>query len=343
MESQFGHDFSGVRVHSDSRAAESVLAVDALAYTVGQDVVVGTGQYAPGTHAGRRVLAHELAHVVQQTGTPNLQFRLVLGDAHDPAEREAETAASAVIANRPQGILHRVPRSAIAPRLVQRFAGPLPGTAEEVAARTAEEAARQLARKLTGKVGWRQFWSVVVRRFAIRGAAALTLTGADGPFPVGDLLALGLTLWTVWEIIDLWDTLWREAEAEAELQPEPQTQPQTQTQVEAETAIETETSDERSDCFRKHSYALPCEDFRDIEEVGVDFLMNEGFNYRDLGSCGVTGQVLRSPCCDRALDDHGAVDPRGGLIFLSWGLMISRCPGRRRLRSCVSGSRSATC
>ncbi len=57
----------------------------------------------------------------------------------------------------------------------------------------------------------------------------------------------------------------------------------------------------------------------------------------------VTGQVLRSPCCDRALDDHGAVDRRGGLIFLSWGLMISRCPGRRRLRSCVSGSRSATC
>ncbi len=67
----------------------------------------------------------------------------------------------------------------------------------------------------------------------------------------------------------------------------------------------------------------------------------QGKKKKDIRS--VTGQVLRSPCCDRALDDHGAVDRRGGLIFLSWGLMISRCPGRRRLRSCVSGSRSATC
>lgn len=65
MESRFGHDFSGVRVHSDERAADSARAVNALAYTVGRDVVFGAGQYAPGSMAGKRLLAHELTHVVQ--------------------------------------------------------------------------------------------------------------------------------------------------------------------------------------------------------------------------------------------------------------------------------------
>ncbi len=60
MEPRFGHDFSGVRVHTGARAAESARAVHALAYTVGRDVVFGAGQYAPATSAGRRLLAHEL-------------------------------------------------------------------------------------------------------------------------------------------------------------------------------------------------------------------------------------------------------------------------------------------
>lgn len=66
MEPRFGHDFSNVRVHTDARAEESARAVNALAYTVGRDMVFGTGRYAPGTHDGKRLLAHELTHVVQQ-------------------------------------------------------------------------------------------------------------------------------------------------------------------------------------------------------------------------------------------------------------------------------------
>jgi hypothetical protein len=66
MESRFGHDFGQVRVHSDAQAAESARAVNALAYTVGQDIVFGAGQYATGTQAGLRLMAHELTHVVQQ-------------------------------------------------------------------------------------------------------------------------------------------------------------------------------------------------------------------------------------------------------------------------------------
>jgi hypothetical protein len=70
MEPRFGHDFSQVRVHADSKAAESAQAVNALAYTVGRDVVFGAGQYAVGTSEGQRLLAHELAHVVQQQSAP---------------------------------------------------------------------------------------------------------------------------------------------------------------------------------------------------------------------------------------------------------------------------------
>ncbi|HEU0304364.1 MAG TPA: DUF4157 domain-containing protein [Gaiellaceae bacterium] len=66
MESRFGHDFSNVRVHTDSRAAESAHAANANAYTVGSNVVFGAGRYAPATHEGSRLLAHELAHTVQQ-------------------------------------------------------------------------------------------------------------------------------------------------------------------------------------------------------------------------------------------------------------------------------------
>lgn len=68
MENRFGHDFRSVRVHTDAQSAASARVVNSLAYTVGTDVVMGAGQYQPETDAGRRLLAHELTHVVQQNG-----------------------------------------------------------------------------------------------------------------------------------------------------------------------------------------------------------------------------------------------------------------------------------
>ncbi len=67
FEPRFGRDFSQVRVHTDTRAANSARAVNARAFTTGRDVVFGAGQYAPGTGEGRKLMAHELTHVVQQT------------------------------------------------------------------------------------------------------------------------------------------------------------------------------------------------------------------------------------------------------------------------------------
>jgi|GEM_PF-5150205 len=76
MEARFGHDFGRVRIHTDTKATEAAQAVNALAFTVGQDVVFGMGQYEPNTSAGKRLLAHELTHVVQQSGDISSTTRL---------------------------------------------------------------------------------------------------------------------------------------------------------------------------------------------------------------------------------------------------------------------------
>lgn len=113
MESRFGHDFSGVRVHTDSNAQESARAVNALAYTVGRDVVFGSGQYAPQTEEGRRLIAHELTHTLQQSSASALQREsLTVAPADDAGEREAESNASRIEA----GIPARMP-SVVRPRL----------------------------------------------------------------------------------------------------------------------------------------------------------------------------------------------------------------------------------
>lgn len=92
MEPRFGHDFSGVRIHSDEHAAESARSVNARAYTVGQDVVFGAGQYAPGSMAGKRLLAHELTHVVQQSKATSLGIQRD-GPDEKAKPKGAETAA----------------------------------------------------------------------------------------------------------------------------------------------------------------------------------------------------------------------------------------------------------
>ena len=68
FEPRFGADFSHVRVHTGARAEETAKSINAKAFTVGRDIAFAGGQYAPQSHEGRRLLAHELTHVVQQDG-----------------------------------------------------------------------------------------------------------------------------------------------------------------------------------------------------------------------------------------------------------------------------------
>jgi hypothetical protein len=91
-----GVDFGQVRVHTGPAAARSAAAINARAYTVGRDIVFGAGQYAPNTMAGRQLLAHELAHTIQQTGADGpggAAIQRAIGDGHDlAAERFAGDA-----------------------------------------------------------------------------------------------------------------------------------------------------------------------------------------------------------------------------------------------------------
>ena len=97
MQPRFGHDFSQVRVHTDTKAAESARAVNALAYTAGRDVVFGAGQYAPGTSEGRTLMAHELTHILQQADAkPHGRGNIVIGEPGSVLEREADIVASEV-------------------------------------------------------------------------------------------------------------------------------------------------------------------------------------------------------------------------------------------------------
>ncbi len=101
MEPRFGYDFSHVRVHTDARAAESSRAVNALAYTVGRDVVFSAGQYVPETVEGKRLIAHELTHTVQQSaGMQRVVDRREISDPGDAAEQEAEASANAILQGR---------------------------------------------------------------------------------------------------------------------------------------------------------------------------------------------------------------------------------------------------
>jgi hypothetical protein len=98
MERGFGQDFSDVRVHTDEKAAKSARAVNALAYTVGRDLVFGSGQFAPQSNAGRKLLAHELAHTVQQQGSSHtIQPKLMVDRADSPYEAEADRAAQSLL------------------------------------------------------------------------------------------------------------------------------------------------------------------------------------------------------------------------------------------------------
>lgn len=101
METRFDHDFSRVRLHVDSQAGESARAVNALAYTVGSDVVFGPGRYAPSSNEGRKLMAHELAHVVQQETFSSLDGGL--GNSSDPDgyESNADTVAYSVLSGGP--------------------------------------------------------------------------------------------------------------------------------------------------------------------------------------------------------------------------------------------------
>lgn len=95
MESAFDVDFSGVRVHTDSEADTLNQGLNARAFTIGQDIFFRQGEYSPDSSNGQKLLAHELTHVVQQTG--GVRPKLVVGQPNDQYEQEADQVAEQVM------------------------------------------------------------------------------------------------------------------------------------------------------------------------------------------------------------------------------------------------------
>ena len=103
MESKMGHDFSDVKVHTGSEAANASKSVQAQAFTVGNEIVFNEGKYNPGSPDGQRTIAHELTHVVQQRngsvdGTPR-EGGISVSDPADRYEQEAEATADHVMSD----------------------------------------------------------------------------------------------------------------------------------------------------------------------------------------------------------------------------------------------------
>ncbi len=105
FESSLGADLSSVRVHTGGSSETAAHSVGAKAYTMGQDIHFGAGHYDPSSAGGQHLIAHEVAHTVQQRGgTPHRQNKLEVSTPHDSAEHEADHAADAMVSGRPAAV-----------------------------------------------------------------------------------------------------------------------------------------------------------------------------------------------------------------------------------------------
>jgi len=128
FEPRFRHDFSQVRVHTDQQAAESAKSVNARAYTVGRDIAFGTGEYAPNSNEGRRLLAHELTHVLQHGYRAN-NSSLTIGPVGSACENEADRVTEGVMGNSMAriGQIRHVAEQEIHRVCYEKPTGPFPG------------------------------------------------------------------------------------------------------------------------------------------------------------------------------------------------------------------------
>lgn len=122
FETSLSRDLTGVRLHTDADSAEAARLLGARAFTLGPDVYVGSGRYDPGSTEGARLLAHEVAHTVQQRAPSSSHapdHGIAVGPRDGLAERQADTAALAMVAGSPEGA-NVVHEGMFAQPLVQR-------------------------------------------------------------------------------------------------------------------------------------------------------------------------------------------------------------------------------
>lgn len=161
MEPSFGRDFSKVRIHADGRGAESAKALMAQAYTVGNHVAFGSGKYAPHSIEGKQLLAHELAHTVQQSPADVTTIRsksLQISPVEGAAERQADAVADEVVKHNPDVAHGGAPPpalNALPETCLQRKPDGKekpPESAQERLEKTARDAAARATQKIEQKI-----------------------------------------------------------------------------------------------------------------------------------------------------------------------------------------------
>jgi hypothetical protein len=167
MESRFGHDFSRVRVHSDSRAVESAEQVGARAYTVGHHLVLGARADRPHTAPGLRLLVHELTHILQQPPSSGVGEAFYVGSQDGPAEQQAEQASASRGAPSASGALESRFRPLLLPsRLLQRTATRPRADTGAASIKDVEEQTKGAAGKVTaGSLAATEWESLFKRHF----------------------------------------------------------------------------------------------------------------------------------------------------------------------------------
>lgn len=194
LEPQFRFDFSKVRVHTEREDAQSAAALGSAAYTVGREIVFAPGLYQPGSRVGQRLLAHELAHVVQQDNSVTTPLSdLPVSAADDPSELASERAAdetsAPIHAGLPAAARGRRSRLALAASAmrgptIQRRISP-EDVSSEVAGQEFELTETMVQGGVTFKVG-----TVVTAASWVNTSETATVTaaGAAGSFPVAKRL-----------------------------------------------------------------------------------------------------------------------------------------------------------
>lgn len=131
LEQSLGADLSGVRVHTDGSSADAARSIHARAYTTGKDIHFAPSSYDPESDAGRRLIAHEVAHTVQQAGAPAVQAKLEVSQAGDALEIEADRFADAFVAKgRDKAPLPTVQRRETPTSVLRKPAEPATSSAE---------------------------------------------------------------------------------------------------------------------------------------------------------------------------------------------------------------------
>lgn len=343
MEQRFGYDFSQVRIHIGAAAEQSARDVNAHAYTVGHNVVFGVGRFVPGTHEGRRLIAHELTHMVQQSGGTETQ-NINIGISNVQAvliQREPMLSTAAL-----ELAAQHAPRMALMLEEYGALAEAGAIAAEEAAVISAAVAEAEVAVAAAAEVAAAGSTATIAGEASLMATAGLAADDVTGigvaddvaiPFTlIFGLVAVGVGAGIAYAYRDEISTAMEIAvnavrrlvhliQETITRHRTPQTVPQTQTQTRAD-----ERQRRRENCFSNNPGAIPCDepvfDGDDIrDEVVAEFLYSNGYGFDSLVNCSQFGSPI----------GHGEIEDCGKAPAIRYHCQVRGTPNIVSIFACL--------